>query len=240
MRGSMTACRPIYSLLYAGNEPRVSIEVLMQLDVDHVRGVALNPTQGLARGMAVEDTGGPLKVPVGKGILSRMFDVFGNAIDRQPAPTDVEWRTIHRDPPSLANRPTKRCGTARRFRINRGLFSATRSVELTGPHTARSRISTCGEFSNREQVSLDPDRHFPAAGRCGSETGLWQGSSHQHPALLAGVLPGDDSCLVGRIKVGRPERRRRHRRPVLQHVDRHAPTETSHTCSADCSTTRAI
>ena len=36
----------------------------------------MTPTQGLARGMAVEDTGGPLKAPVGKGILSRMFDVF--------------------------------------------------------------------------------------------------------------------------------------------------------------------
>ena len=79
----------------------------MQLDAHHVRGIALNPTQGLARGMAVEDTGGPLKVPVGKGILSRMFDVFGNPIDRQPAPTDVEWRTIHRDPPPLASRSTK-------------------------------------------------------------------------------------------------------------------------------------
>ena len=86
---------------------RRAIEVLMQLDVHHVRGIALNPTQGLARGMAVEDTGGPLKVPVGKGILSRMFDVFGNAIDRQPAPSDVEWRTIHRDPPPLASRSTK-------------------------------------------------------------------------------------------------------------------------------------
>ena len=42
----------------------------------------INPTQGLARGTAVTDTGGPLKAPVGKGILSRMFDVFGNVIDR--------------------------------------------------------------------------------------------------------------------------------------------------------------
>jgi F-type H+-transporting ATPase subunit beta len=57
--------------------------------------------------MAVEDTGGPLKVPVGKGILSRMFDVFGKPIDRQPAPTDIEWRSIHRDPPPLAKRSTK-------------------------------------------------------------------------------------------------------------------------------------
>jgi F-type H+/Na+-transporting ATPase subunit beta len=98
---------PIYSLLKAGKEPRVSIEVMMQLDVHHVRGIALNPTQGLARGMEVEDTGGPLKVPVGKSILSRMFDVFGNPIDRQPAPTDVEWRAIHRDPPPLIGRSTK-------------------------------------------------------------------------------------------------------------------------------------
>ena len=107
MRGSMTACRPSTHCCTQGRKPRVAIEVLMQLDVHHVRGIALNPTQGLARGMAVEDTGGPLKVPVGKGILSRMFDVFGNAIDRQPAPPDVEWRTIHRDPPPLASRSTK-------------------------------------------------------------------------------------------------------------------------------------
>ena len=79
----------------------------MHLDVNHDRGIALNPTQGLARGMAVENTGGSLKVPVGPGILSRMLDVFGNAIDCQPAPTDVEWRTIHRDPPPLQSRSTK-------------------------------------------------------------------------------------------------------------------------------------
>jgi F-type H+-transporting ATPase subunit beta len=51
--------------------------------------------------MVVTDTGGPLKAPVGKAILSRMFDVFGNAIDRQPAPTDVQWRSVHRAPPPL-------------------------------------------------------------------------------------------------------------------------------------------
>ena len=113
VRGSVVDVRfddslpPIYSLLRAGKDARISIEVLMQLDAHHVRGIALNPTEGLARGMAVEDTGGPLKVPVGKSIISRMFDVFGNPIDRQPAPSDVVWRTIHRDPPSLASRSTK-------------------------------------------------------------------------------------------------------------------------------------
>ena len=64
---------PIYTLLRAGKDARISIEVLMQLDAHHVRGIAINPTEGLARGVAVEDTGGPLKVPVGKSIISRMF-----------------------------------------------------------------------------------------------------------------------------------------------------------------------
>ena len=89
VRGSVVDVRfdgylpPIYSMLRAGKDGQVAIEVLSQLDAHLVRGVALTPTEGLARGMVVEDSGGPLKAPVGKAILSRMFDVFGNVIDRQ-------------------------------------------------------------------------------------------------------------------------------------------------------------
>jgi F0F1-type ATP synthase beta subunit len=70
VRGSVVDIRfdghlpPIYSLLHA-QEGEIVIEVLAQLDARHVRGIALTPTQGLARGMAVEDTGGPLKALVG-------------------------------------------------------------------------------------------------------------------------------------------------------------------------------
>ncbi len=112
VRGSVVDIRfdaylpPIYSLLHA-KDGEIAIEVMAQLDAHIVRGIALTPTQGLARGITVEDTGGPLKAPVGKGTLSRMFDVFGNAIDRQAAPTDVQWRTVHRAPPELARRSTK-------------------------------------------------------------------------------------------------------------------------------------
>ena len=97
---------PINSLLHA-REGKIAIEVLSQLDTHRVRGIALTETQGLARGMAVEDSGGPLLTPVGKGILSRMFDVFGNTIDRQPAPTDIQWRSVHHAPPALVRRSTK-------------------------------------------------------------------------------------------------------------------------------------
>jgi F-type H+-transporting ATPase subunit beta len=113
VRGSVVDVRfdrllpPIYSVLHAGAQNEIVIEVLAQRDARHVRGIALTPTQGLARGMVVTDTGGPLKAPVGKAILSRMFDVFGNAIDRQSAPADVQWRSVHRAPPPLARRSTK-------------------------------------------------------------------------------------------------------------------------------------
>ena len=113
IRGSVVDVRfdkhlpPIYAVLLTGPEKQVVIEVLAQQDARHVRGIALTPTQGLARGMTVEDTGGPLKAPVGKAVLSRMFDVFGNTIDRDAALSDVEWRSVHRAPPSLARRSTK-------------------------------------------------------------------------------------------------------------------------------------
>ncbi|MBU3022320.1 F0F1 ATP synthase subunit beta [Aestuariibacter sp. A3R04] len=97
----------IRSLLRTGKDNSIAIEVFSQLDNQRVRGIALTPTQGLARGMKVEDTGKPLQTPVGKGILSRMFDVFGNTIDKKNASTDVEWRSVHNEPPPLARRSTK-------------------------------------------------------------------------------------------------------------------------------------
>ncbi len=111
VRGSVVDIRfedflpPIYSLLHAGES--IAIEVLTQTSSHLVRGIALTPTQGLSRGMTVTDSGGPLRIPVGASILSRMFDVFGNAIDRLPAPEKVEWRSVHSAPPPLSRRSTQ-------------------------------------------------------------------------------------------------------------------------------------
>ena len=63
----------VNSLLSAGFD---RLEVWAQVDSQRVRGIAMTPTQGLARGATVVDTGGPLMAPVGKGILGRMFDVL--------------------------------------------------------------------------------------------------------------------------------------------------------------------
>jgi F-type H+-transporting ATPase subunit beta len=113
VRGSVVEARfenrlpPINSLLRAGADGRIVIEVWSQLDTQRVRGIALTATQGLARGTVVTDAGTPLQAPVGKAIRSRMFDVFGNVIDRAPPPADVQWRSVHRLPPPLAQRSTK-------------------------------------------------------------------------------------------------------------------------------------
>jgi F-type H+-transporting ATPase subunit beta len=113
VRGSVVDVRfdaylpPINRVLRTGSDGQILLEVMEQLGANRVRGIALTSTQGLARGVAVEDTGEPLRVPVGKQIVSRMFDVFGHAIDRLPEPAEVQWRSIHRDPPPLSERSTK-------------------------------------------------------------------------------------------------------------------------------------
>lgn len=113
LRGSIVDLRfderlpAINSVLRAGLGGQIVIEVLAQSDAHHVRGIALTPTQGLARGMPVEDSAEPLKIPVGRGVLSRMFDVFGNTIDGGPELPKLDWRSIHHAPPPLEHRSTR-------------------------------------------------------------------------------------------------------------------------------------
>lgn len=97
----------INTLLLTGKNKEVSIEVVSQLSLNTVRGIALNPTQGLFRGMAVVNTGGPLMIPVGKETLGRMFDVFGNRIDTKEDSKGMGRRSIHQLPPPLSRRATK-------------------------------------------------------------------------------------------------------------------------------------
>lgn len=96
----------IHTLLKTGSNDEILIEVLTQRDERHVRGIALTPTQGLARGQQVKDTGEPLTAPIGKGILSRMFDVKGNVIDGGDALENPERRSVHNHPPALEHRST--------------------------------------------------------------------------------------------------------------------------------------
>ncbi len=92
------------SELRTGPDQAVVVEVLSHLDEDTIRGIALTPTRGLSRGDSIVDTQHPLQVPVGDKLLGRMFNVFGQAIDREPALENVQLRSIHQPSPDLAER----------------------------------------------------------------------------------------------------------------------------------------
>ena len=88
------------------NGERLVVEVAQHLGDDTVRCIAMGPTDGLVRGMDVVATGAPISVPVGEATLGRIFNVLGEAIDEQPAPTGVEKMPIHRKAPSFEEQAT--------------------------------------------------------------------------------------------------------------------------------------
>ena len=88
------------------NGERLVAEVASHLGDDTVKCIAMGPTDGLVRGMDAKATGAPITVPVGENTLGRIFNVLGEPIDEQPAPTDVEYMPIHRPAPSFEEQAT--------------------------------------------------------------------------------------------------------------------------------------
>ena len=85
-----------------GGSRTLIAEVQQHLGDDRVRAVAMDSTDGLARGTDVVDTGGPITVPVGDATLGRIWNVIGEPVDnKEAAGADVERWSIHRDPPAF-------------------------------------------------------------------------------------------------------------------------------------------
>ena len=85
------------------NGQRQVMEVAQHMGGDTVRCIMLSPSEGLGRGMEVIATGAPISIPVGQGVLGRMFNVLGDAIDEKgPVKTTETW-SIHRQPPAFEN-----------------------------------------------------------------------------------------------------------------------------------------
>jgi len=88
----------------AGFDIDVIIEVQQHIGRNQVRAVAMSSTDAVVRGMDVEDTGGPITVPVGEAALGRILNVIGNPVDNgPPIPDNVERWPIHRPSPEFAN-----------------------------------------------------------------------------------------------------------------------------------------
>jgi F-type H+-transporting ATPase subunit beta len=79
----------------------LTVEVAQHLGNDVVRCIAMSSTDGLVRGMPVDDTGGPITVPVGNGTLGRVFNLLGRPIDEKGPATTTERHPIHRTAPTI-------------------------------------------------------------------------------------------------------------------------------------------
>ncbi len=84
-----------------GDEKDLILEVAQHLGDDTVRAIAMDSTDGIARGAAVLNTGGPITVPVGPETLGRLINIVGEPIDEMPAPETKERYSIHRKAPKL-------------------------------------------------------------------------------------------------------------------------------------------
>ncbi len=92
---------------YKGVKLRLTGEVQQHLGGSRVRCVALGSTDGLVRGMDVQDTGSPVTVPVGPETLGRVFNLLGDPIDGRGPVTAKEYRPIHREPPPFSDLSSK-------------------------------------------------------------------------------------------------------------------------------------
>ena len=98
----------IYNALkiYKEDGSYIIAEVQQMLGSNRVRTVAMASTDGLKRGMKVENTGEPIKIPVGKPILGRILNVVGEPVDEQGPIETENYLPIHRESPKLVDQNT--------------------------------------------------------------------------------------------------------------------------------------
>ena len=90
-----------------GEQTRLTLEVQQHLGENWVRAIAMSSTEGLSRGMEVAALGTPISVPVGEGVLGRIFNVTGDPTDgRGPVPHEKRY-PIHRKAPTLLEQNTQ-------------------------------------------------------------------------------------------------------------------------------------
>jgi len=113
---------------------KIVAEVMQHLGNDTVRCVAMSSTDGLARGMEATDTGAPITVPVGKGALGRVFNVLGEAIDKQGEVKASEYLPIHRPAPAFTEQKP----------ATEMLETGIKVVDLLAPYAKGGKIGLFG------------------------------------------------------------------------------------------------
>src|SRR5436190_7210150 len=89
------------------NQPaKLTLEVQQHLGDKWVRTISMSGTEGLKRGFEVTDSGRPISVPVGEGVMGRVFDVTGKPVDERGPIEAEKYYPIHRSPPPLVEQST--------------------------------------------------------------------------------------------------------------------------------------
>ncbi|WP_026486567.1 F0F1 ATP synthase subunit beta [Caldanaerobius polysaccharolyticus] len=112
----------------------ITAEVSQHIGDDMVRCVALAPTDGLTRGMEVENTGAPITVPVGKCVLGRMFNVTGDPMDNLGEVKASEYWPIHRNAPDYS----------RQKPVAEMLETGIKVIDLLAPYAKGGKIGLFG------------------------------------------------------------------------------------------------
>jgi F-type H+/Na+-transporting ATPase subunit beta len=89
-----------------GRPSKLTLEVQQHLGDRWVRTISMSGTEGLKRGFEVADTGGPISMPVGEGVMGRIFDVTGNPVDERGPVQAEKYYPIHRPAPALIDQST--------------------------------------------------------------------------------------------------------------------------------------
>lgn len=116
------------------NGQRVVVEVAQHIGDDIVRCISMNSTDGLVRGMNAIDTGGPIKVPVGKEVLGRVFNLLGEPIDEKAFESVTDKWQIHREPPSYEEQAAS----------NEVLETGIKVIDLIAPYLKGGKIGLFG------------------------------------------------------------------------------------------------
>src|SRR6185295_16626065 len=114
---------------------RLTVEVALHIGDEIVRCVAMSSTDGIVRGMAAVDTGGPITVPVGRQTLGRVFNLLGEPIDEgAPVPEPDKRLPIHRAPPAFDEQET----------VTRIFETGIKVVDLLAPYAKGGKIGLFG------------------------------------------------------------------------------------------------
>jgi F-type H+-transporting ATPase subunit beta len=89
-----------------GHQTKLTLEVQQHLGDNWIRSIAMSSTEGLKRGLDVYDTGGPISMPVGEGVMGRVFNVSGDPVDEQGPVKADKYLPIHRAAPPLTDQST--------------------------------------------------------------------------------------------------------------------------------------